>query len=407
MKPLIHTEKHVFEARRLKTLKEYPELTDDFTDPVLDNIVSIAAKACDVPMAAISVLDEQRQLFKASYGLDIRGTERSLAFCNHTILQDTIFEVKDAKCDRRFKSNPLVEFKPFIRFYAGVPLIASNGDSLGALCVIGHEPKELSALQKDLLMTLSKSVMEHIGYDRERNNLVRKVAEMDNFFLLSPDLLCEATTDGYFRRVSASFTNELGYSEAELLNIPFMDLVHEEDRAKTQMVLRKLLLKDEPVAFFHNRYRCNDGHYIKLSWNAILSKSNNAIYATARNITEMEKLKNELNQKKQLEIAQSREKFNALTNMTKAVSMKLMEPANLIIGFAGVAIELLNEMNSMANMEEMKECSARLLEDLGCIQKHGEFMSMVLKKMNSEAEWYQIPSVINGNNPIFPFDKPS
>jgi PAS domain S-box-containing protein len=400
MKPLIHTEKHVFEARRLRTLQEYPELTDDFTDPVLDNIVSIAAKACDVPMAAISVLDEQRQLFKASYGLDIRGTERSLAFCNHTILQDRIFEVQDAKCDRRFKTNPLVEFKPFIRFYAGVPLVASNGDRLGALCVIGHEPKELSALQRDLLMTLSNSVMEHIGHNRERSNLVKKVAEMDNFFLLSPDLLCEATTDGYFRRVSASFTNELGYSEAELLAMPYMVLVHEGDRAKTVSVLRKLLVNDEPVAFFHNRYRCKDGHFIKLSWNAILSKSSNAIYATARNITEIEKLKDELGQKKQMEIAQSKEKFTALTNMTKAVSMKLMEPANLIIGFANVAAEILNEMNMASTTAERIEYSDRLMEDLHCIQKHGEFMSMILNKMNSEAEWYQIPSVINGNGTL-------
>lgn len=400
MKTWINTEKNDFEARRLNTLKEYPELTDEFSDPVLDNIVSLAAKTCDVPMAAISVLDEQRQLFKASHGLDIRGTERSLAFCNYTILQDKIFEVQDAKCDRRFKTNPLVEFKPFIRFYAGVPLIASNGDRLGALCVISHEPKELSALQRDLLMTLSNSVMEHVGHNRERNNLVKKVIEMDNFFLLSPDLLCEATMDGYFRRVSASFSNELGFSETELLAIPFMDLVHEEDRIRTQEAMTRLVINDESLTFFHNRYRCKDGHYIKLSWNAIPFKSTKTIYATARNITELERLKDELNQKKQLEIAQSREKFNALTNMTKAVSMKLLEPANLIVGFAGIAEEILMELNMAATTAERNEYSDRLMDDIKCIQKHGEYMSMVLNKMNSEAEWYQIPSVINGNGTL-------
>lgn len=407
MKTLINTDESQFEERRLKALREYPELTDDLRDPVLDNIVSLAAKTCDVPIAAITVLDEQRQLFKASHGLDIRGTERSLAFCNHTILQDYIFEVNDAKCDRRFKTNPLVEFNPYIRFYAGVPLVASTGEKLGALCVIGHEPKELTPLQRDLLMTLSNSVMEHVGHNRERNNLVKKVIEMDNFFMLSPDLLCEATMDGYFRRVSASFTYELGYTEADLLAIPFMELVHEEDRSKTEQIMEKLVVNDESITFFHNRYRCKDGHYIKLSWNAIPFKSTKTIYATARNVTELERLKDELNQKKQIEIVQSREKFTTLINMTKAVSMKLLEPANLIIGFAGLAVDLLNEMNSMANADERIEYSERLLEDLGCIQKHGEYMSMVLNKMNSEAEWYQIPSVINGNSPNFPFDKPS
>lgn len=397
MKSFVNTDENDFEAGRLKALRDYPELTDDASDPVLDDIVSLASKICEVPIAAITVLDEQRQLFKAIYGLDIRGTERSIAFCNHTILQDKIFEVNDAKCDRRFNRNPLVLSKPHIRFYAGVPLVASSGEKLGALCVIGREPKELSGLQRDLLMTLSNSVMEHIGHNRERNNFEKKMIEMDNFFFLSPDLLCEATMDGYFRRVSRSFILELGYTEQELLTIPFMELVHEEDKKKTEQVMKNLVLEDKSVAFFHNRYRCKDGHYIKLSWNAIPYKPTKTIYATARNITEFERLKDELSQKKQHEINQSREKFTALTNMTKVVSMKLLEPANLIIGFAGVAEELLKEMEAPGNTVERKEHVDRILEDLKHIRKHGEYMSMVLNKMNSEAEWYQIPSVINGN----------
>jgi hypothetical protein len=168
-----------------------------------------------------------------------------------------------------------------------------------------------------------------------------------------------------------------------------------------------LVINDESLTFFHNRYRCKDGHYIKLSWNAIPFKSTKTIYATARNITELERLKDELNQKKQLEIAQSREKFNALTNMTKAVSMKLLEPANLIVGFAGIAEEILMELIMAATTAERNEYTDRLMDDIKCIQKHGEYMSMVLNKMNSEAEWYQIPSVINGSGPVSPFDKPS
>ncbi|MCE2846636.1 MAG: PAS domain S-box protein [Sphingobacteriales bacterium] len=391
-----NTDKNDFEAGRLKALREYPELTNDVNDPVLDNIVSLAAKICEVPIAAISILDEQRQVFKASHGLDIRGTERSIAFCNYTILQDKIFEVYDARCDRRFNRNPLVDSTPHIRFYAGVPLVASSGEKLGALCIIDREPKVLSGLQRDLLMTLSNSVMEHVGHNRERNNLEKKMIEMDNFFYLSPDLLCEATMDGYFRRVSHSFILELGYTDTELMAIPFMELVHEEDKKKTEEVMKNLVANDKSVAFFHNRYRCKDGHYIKLSWNAIPYKPTKTIYATARNITEFERLKDELNQKKQHEIAQSREKFTALTNMTKVVSQRLLEPANFIIGFASVVEELHNEMNMTENLSERNEYSARILQDLKRIQKHGEYMSMVLNKMNSEAEWYQIPSVIKG-----------
>lgn len=397
MKHLIHTDEYGFEAERLKALNEYPELTNESPNPYLDNIVSCAARICDVPIAAVSVLDAQRQFFKAIYGLDIRGTERSMAFCNHTIMQDELFEVPDAKSDHRFRRNPLVEFEPNIRFYAGVPLVDATGKKLGALCVIDRKPKELSGIQRELLLTLSISVMEHIGHNRERSRLEMKVIEMDNFFFLSPDLLCEATMGGYFRRVSRSFTSELGYTEEELLSIPFMELVHEDDKNETERVMELLVGEDKSVAFFHNRYRCKDGHYIMLSWNAIPHKSTNTIYATARNITQLELLKDELSQNKQKEIAQSREKFTALSQMTKIVSSELLEPANLIVGFASVAEELLKEMKAARDSAERREYEERIIEDLQKIQKHSEFMSKVLNKMNSEAEWYEIPSVIKGN----------
>jgi signal transduction histidine kinase len=156
--------------------------------------------------------------------------------------------------------------------------------------------------------------------------------------------------------------------------------------------------QDKSVAFFHNRYKYKDGHYILLSWNAIPHKSTQTIYATARNITQLERLKEELSQNKQKEIAQSREKFTALSEMTKTVSQELLEPANLIISFSSVAEELLKEMKAAKDHKERKEYEERIMEDLQRIQKHSEFMSKVLNKMNSEAAWYQIPSVIKGSS---------
>jgi PAS domain S-box-containing protein len=396
MKYILNTTESDFELQRLNSLREYPELTNEDADPYLEKIVSLAAKVCDVPIAAITVLDEQRQIFKAIYGLEIKGTERSLAFCNYTIKQDKIFEVNDAKCDRRFQRNPLVQSEPYIRFYAGVPLVAISGDKLGALCVIDRQPNELSDLQRDLLTTLAASAMEYLGHKHERNRLEAKVIEMDNFFFLSPDLLCEATMDGYFRRVSHSFVSELGYSETELLNTPFMDFVHDDDKQDTESVMQKMVNDNEALAFFHNRYRCKNGQYIKLSWNAIPLGSTKTIYATARNITELERLKEEISRNKQMEIDRSRDSFTALSQMTKLVSLELLEPANLIIGFASVLESLVNEISEIENKTEMNVRIKQIVEDLSVIQRQGEFMSKVLKKMNLESEWYQIPSVING-----------
>jgi PAS domain S-box-containing protein len=383
------------EAERLRVLREFPELTSEAADPYLDHIVSFAARICDVPIAAVSILDEQRQLFKAIYGLSIRGTERSIAFCNHTIRQNKIFEVSDAKLDRRFRRNPLVESDPNIRFYAGVPLVATGGQKLGTLCVIDREPKVLSSIQRELLMTLSRSVMEYIDHHRERGLLERKIMEMDNFFYLSPDLLCEATMNGYFQKVSRSFVTELGYSEEELLSTPFIELVHPDDLHDTMQVMQQLVEQDKSIAFFHNRYRCKDGHYITLSWNAIPHLPTETIYATARNITKLELLQEEINRNKIREIERSKEKFTTLSQMTKMVSHELLEPANLIIGFADVAEEMIKELAETNDLQEIADLAERIELDLKRIKKHSEFISMVLNKMNSEADWYQIPSVIN------------
>jgi PAS domain S-box-containing protein len=394
MKILLQTENSRLEEERLKELEGYPELTDEEKDPYLEKIVSFAARICEVPIAAVSILDKERQIFKAIYGLDIRGTERSIAFCNHTILQNRIFEVQDAKTDRRFRLNPLVEFEPHIRFYAGVPLVATGGHKLGTICVIDREPKKLSRIQRELLMTLSRSVMEYIGHNRERKRLQSKITEIDDFFFLCPDMLCEADMTGYFRRVSRSFTTELGYSEEELLSMPFMEFVHPDDKSSTEQVFQQLTEENEKVAFFHNRYRCKDGKYVTLSWNALPRGDNRTIYATARNVTRLVQLQQEVEKSKQKEAERSREKFHALSQMTKMVSHELLEPANLIIGFTEMANELLKDLAETTDPAQKAELVLSIEKDLERAKLHGEFISRILNKMNTEADWFETPSVI-------------
>lgn len=394
MKVLLESEKEKLEAERLRELQQYPELTDESKDPYLEKIVSFAARICEVPIAAVSILDKERQMFKAIYGLDIRGTERSIAFCNHTILQNRIFEVPDARTDRRFRRNPLVEYEPHIRFYAGVPLVAEGGQKLGTICVIDREPKKLSKLQHELLRTLSRSVMEYIGHRRERLRLESKISEIDNFFYLCPDLLCEADMSGYFRRVSRSFTTELGYTEEELLSRPFMDFIHPDDKAATETVMQQLTEQNQKVAFFHNRYRCKDGGYVTLSWNALPSSDNRTIYATARNVTRLVQLQEEVDRNKDREAERTREKFHALSQMTKLVSHELMEPTNLIIGFTGIAEDLFKELLETTDPIQKAELARAIEEDLKRAKLHGELMSRILNKMNTEADWFETPSVI-------------
>jgi len=149
------------EQARLATLKKY-DILDTEPDAALDAMVQLASYICQTPFAAISLIDENRQWFKAATGLDATETPRDIAFCAHAILQDETMIVPDALLDERFFDNPLVTSYPDIRFYAGVPLPTAQGQHLGTLCVIDRVPRELSSAQLNAIDILAKNIMAHL-----------------------------------------------------------------------------------------------------------------------------------------------------------------------------------------------------------------------------------------------------
>ena len=130
------------ERDRLKALYEL-RILDTERQPDFDAVVELAQDLFHVPISAVSLIDHDRQWFKAITGLNARETPRDLAFCNHTIRSSRPFIVSDAAKDRRFKENPLVTSNPSIRFYAGVPLAVNPGINLGSLCIIDNQPREI------------------------------------------------------------------------------------------------------------------------------------------------------------------------------------------------------------------------------------------------------------------------
>ena len=146
------------ETRRLRALQQYDVLDSD-DETAYDDLTKLASQICGTPIAAISLIDKDRQWFKSAVGLGIRQTDRDVAFCGHTIRQDEVFIVGDAARDTRFAANPLVTGNPGIRFYAGTPLIDAHGQALGALCVIDTEPRNLSPAQISALESLGRQAM--------------------------------------------------------------------------------------------------------------------------------------------------------------------------------------------------------------------------------------------------------
>jgi GAF domain-containing protein len=155
------------EASRLKELYQY-QVLDAPPDPKLDELTLLAADICQAPIALISFVDSDRQWFKSKVGLTISETPRYVAFCAHTIQQSDVLIVSDALADPRFSNNPLVTGSPYIRFYAGAPLVSPNGFALGTLCVIDYVPRELNQQQIRTLQTLSHQVIAQLELDREK-----------------------------------------------------------------------------------------------------------------------------------------------------------------------------------------------------------------------------------------------
>lgn len=144
---------------RLSALHEIG-LLDSPQEAEFDEIVKFASMLCNTPISLISLVDSDRQWFKARIGLDVDETNRDVSFCSHAILQDQLFEIRDTILDNRFADNPLVVDDPSIRFYAGMPLVTSGGDRLGTLCVIDRTPGELSEKQRFGLKVLANNVIK-------------------------------------------------------------------------------------------------------------------------------------------------------------------------------------------------------------------------------------------------------
>ena len=161
------------DAERVAALRRH-EILDTLPEADFDDLVQLASHICGTPIALVSLVDADRQWFKARLGLDATETSRENSFCAHAICEPDrdIFEIRDAWEDPRFSGNPLVQGDPNIRFYAGTPLVTRDGWPLGTLCVIDRKPRQLTKEQAEGLVMLRRHVVNAL----ELRRLVREQA---------------------------------------------------------------------------------------------------------------------------------------------------------------------------------------------------------------------------------------
>jgi len=384
------------EAERLEALARY-QILDTPPEQAFDDLTKLASHILDVPIAVVSLVDEARQWFKSSVGIDVRETPREYAFCAHAILGKDVMVVEDALRDERFHDNPLVTTPPGFRFYAGAPLLTEDGFALGTLCLLDREPRVLTSDELELLRALARQVVSRLEERRKVAALVSTMSErdraqhdLDRFFDLSLEMMCVADFDHNFTRVNPACTHTLGYSRDELLQRSYLEFIHPEDRIST-MTTAASVGSGSQVHAFENRYRCKDGSYKWLSWSATASLAEKRIYAAAHDITDRKQAEEALRRyARELEQAKRAEEENAsrlkhlveeldfakrqAEDATRAkseflanMSHEIRTPMNAVIGMTELVLASELDGTDREHLTRAKQAAEELLELLNDI----------------------------------------
>jgi diguanylate cyclase (GGDEF)-like protein len=230
------------EATRLAALQEL-QILDTVSTRDFNSLVRLARDLLQVPICAISLVDQHRQWFKAIEGLDCKETSRDIAFCAHTICAAVPLIVHDAMKDDRFRGNVLVRDSPKIRFYAGIPLQLSDGIRLGSLCVMDTKPRTMTKMELERLQHLSEmaiALLRNHARSIQTSQQAKIIEEQEQRLLKNNKLLesaCELGKLGAWERDIA--TGQLSWSEG-------MFSLHEMSEGTERHVAEHLNLYPEP-----------------------------------------------------------------------------------------------------------------------------------------------------------------
>jgi PAS domain S-box-containing protein len=339
------------EIRRIEALYKLRVL-DTAPESSFDEIVKLASLICETPISLVSLVDMNRQWFKAKVGFNESETPRDIAFCNHVIKQNDLMIVSDASIDSRFYDNPMVTGATNLRFYAGMPITTADGFNVGALCVIDSIPRQLNEKQIVALKLLANQVMDKLELrlitekiETQRISLLERNRELH---LLNEDLtssteeiqsnldqieklqryleikedqyrgLVENATDliyeldehGLFTFVNPVFERATEYSREELLKTMYLDLVHPSHHSLVIDFYRNQRKSKAENSYLEFIIRTKSGKMVWVGQNVHMFYSENGhvykVSAISRNITALKETEQKL--------AKSEKRFRLLSD---------------------------------------------------------------------------------------------
>jgi PAS domain S-box-containing protein len=244
------------ETARLAALERY-EILDTAPEREFDDITRLAASVCDAPMAQISLVDRDRQWFKARVGVSETETPRDISFCAHTILGSDVMVVPDASADDRFADNPLVVGAAGMRFYAGAPLVTSEGQAIGTICVMDRKPRQLDSEQLEALRALARQVVAQMELRRRmrqeseasRTALREREARLDLVASQMPAVLWSTDTNLVITSSRGAALDEQNRVPDKLAGVSLSDFFHTHDPEFPSLAAHRKALLGEDVTF--------------------------------------------------------------------------------------------------------------------------------------------------------------
>ncbi len=266
------------ERARLDALARYHVL-DTEPDPGFDELTALAAHVCGTPIAAVSLTAEHRQWFKARIGVDMCETGRDVAFCEHPVRSGQLFVVPDATLDPLFADNPMVTGEPYVRFYAGAPLITDDGHVLGTLCVIDVVPRELTEVQLTLLTSLAHQTMTQLEHRAQAAELAASEGRWRALVEKSPVAVAVyGVEDLLFSYANLEAAHVYGMDNPEdLVGRSYLDIVpverHDDFRASLSSLAAGEMLRglQGRIVGFDGRTSNVEVHAVRIPFNGVPS----------------------------------------------------------------------------------------------------------------------------------------
>lgn len=306
------------EGRRLQALRQLAVL-DTLPEPVFDAITAAAAQVCEVPIALLSLIDLERQWFKSNHGLEgVAGTPREVAFCDHAIRGEALFEVADAAADARFASNPLVRAEPHIRFYAGMPITMPGGERIGTVCVIDRRPRTLTDAQRATLQSLGRIAAACLLERRKSLATTEALADSEWRYRAivedQTEMISLARRDGVLTFVNVAYARHFGRTPEQMVGRDLIEFVDEADRPAVRAHL-EAVCRDGRVSTGVNRMKAASGPVTWVAW------SNRPVRDARGEVVALQSVGRDITEQRLAEeaLAESERRYRALYETTPAI----------------------------------------------------------------------------------------